>query len=152
MRIIRHDNFHHPPPRGTVGDNQGAAAFSALNTPECSYAGSSSRSALPSHTPLQVGNDQPAHMIGVLAVSWAPAVPPGSLPSVQGPGEPVRRLVSCGCDNMIKVCLPPESSVWISMSGTLTFDLPGFSSSADLDLQQPDGILGAGGFRLGQAH
>ena len=45
-----------------------------------------------------------AHALGVLAVSWAPAVPRGSLTSGKAPGPPVRRFVSGGCDNLVKVC------------------------------------------------
>jgi protein transport protein SEC13 len=44
-----------------------------------------------------------AHLMGATAVSWAPPTPPGSLVST-GSGTPlVRRLVSCGCDNLVKV-------------------------------------------------
>lgn len=44
-----------------------------------------------------------AHSIGVTAVSWAPAVPPGSLVSAAAPAGGVKRLVSSGCDNTVKV-------------------------------------------------
>ena len=44
-----------------------------------------------------------AHPIGCTAVSWSPAAPKGSLVSSQGPGQPVRRLVSSGCDSCVKV-------------------------------------------------
>ncbi len=43
------------------------------------------------------------HAIGVTAVSWAPAVPPGALVSAKTPGQFVKRLVTAGCDNVIKV-------------------------------------------------
>jgi len=44
-----------------------------------------------------------AHLMGCTAVSWAPPTPPGSLVSA-GAGAPlVRRLVSSGCDNLVKV-------------------------------------------------
>lgn len=43
------------------------------------------------------------HPIGVTAVSWSPAVPTGSLVSSKAPGPLVKRLVSCGCDNTIKI-------------------------------------------------
>lgn len=46
-----------------------------------------------------------AHTLGVLSVSWAPAVPRGSLTSGRAPGPPVRRFVSGGCDNLVKVLL-----------------------------------------------
>ena len=45
-----------------------------------------------------------AHAVGCTSVSWAPAAPPGAL--VTGAGAPsgaVKRLASCGCDNLIKV-------------------------------------------------
>ena len=43
------------------------------------------------------------HAIGVTAVSWAPAVPSGALVSSKAPGPFVKRLVTAGCDNAIKV-------------------------------------------------
>jgi len=44
-----------------------------------------------------------AHAIGVNAVSWSPAVSPGSLiTSTQAP-VPTKRLVSGGCDNLVKI-------------------------------------------------
>ena len=57
-----------------------------------------------------------AHALGVLGVSWASAVPRGSLTSGKAPGPPVRRFVSCGADNLVKAlhfllfayfCRPP---------------------------------------------
>jgi len=45
-----------------------------------------------------------AHSIGVNAVSWAPAVSPGSLINTSAPtAPPVKRIVSGGCDNLIKI-------------------------------------------------
>jgi protein transport protein SEC13 len=45
-----------------------------------------------------------AHGIGVNAVSWAPAVSPGSLINSTSPvAPPVKRIVSGGCDNLIKI-------------------------------------------------
>eukprot|EP00208_Stichococcus_sp_RCC1054_P002041 CAMPEP_0206143770 /NCGR_PEP_ID=MMETSP1473-20131121/21740_1 /ASSEMBLY_ACC=CAM_ASM_001109 /TAXON_ID=1461547 /ORGANISM="Stichococcus sp, Strain RCC1054" /LENGTH=300 /DNA_ID=CAMNT_0053539321 /DNA_START=217 /DNA_END=1119 /DNA_ORIENTATION=+ len=44
-----------------------------------------------------------AHPLGALGVSWAPAVPRGSLTSGKAPGPPVRRFVSGGADNLVKV-------------------------------------------------
>jgi protein transport protein SEC13 len=44
-----------------------------------------------------------AHPAGANAVSWAPAAPKGSLVSSKAPGQPVRRLASCGCDTAIKL-------------------------------------------------
>jgi len=60
----------------------------------------------------------PAHPVGVTAVSWAPAAAPGSLVGEIAP--PVQKLASAGCDNTIKVwkytggnwrldCFPPLS-------------------------------------------
>ncbi|KAK3286949.1 protein transport protein Sec13 [Cymbomonas tetramitiformis] len=43
-----------------------------------------------------------AHLVGCTAVSWAPASPPGSIVSSNATGL-VRRLVSAGCDNTVKV-------------------------------------------------
>jgi hypothetical protein len=43
------------------------------------------------------------HGIGATAVSWAPALQPGALISAKAPAAPVKRLVSCGCDNTIRV-------------------------------------------------
>jgi len=46
----------------------------------------------------------PAHQIGVNAVSWAPAVAPVSLISAAAPAAPApKRLVSGGCDNLVKI-------------------------------------------------
>lgn len=44
-----------------------------------------------------------AHPVGCTAVSWAPAAPKGSLVASKAPGQPVRRLASCGADNCVKV-------------------------------------------------
>lgn len=44
-----------------------------------------------------------AHTLGCTAVSWAPALPPGSLVSSQPPSGVVKRLVTSGCDNTAKV-------------------------------------------------
>ncbi len=45
-----------------------------------------------------------AHSLGCLAVSWAPAFQPGATvqPSA-APLQPTKTLVSCGCDNVLKV-------------------------------------------------
>jgi protein transport protein SEC13 len=55
-----------------------------------------------------------AHAIGVNAVSWAPAVSPGSLISSSAPtAPPVKRLVSGGCDNLIKIWRFSETeNIW----------------------------------------
>ncbi|KAI9800386.1 MAG: GTPase-activating protein S13 [Sarcosagium campestre] len=45
----------------------------------------------------------PAHGIGVNAVSWAPALSPGSLVSSAAPGAAVRRFVTGGSDNLVKI-------------------------------------------------
>jgi len=44
-----------------------------------------------------------AHAIGVNAVSWAPAVTPGSLLNSSSPTSYVKRFVTGGCDNLIKI-------------------------------------------------
>lgn len=43
------------------------------------------------------------HAVGVTAVSWSPAVPAGALVSAKAPGGLVKRLVTAGCDNTVKV-------------------------------------------------
>ena len=53
--------------------------------------------------PLLLLQIEGAHPIGCTAVSWSPAAPKGSLVSSQAPGQPVRRIVSSGCDNCVKV-------------------------------------------------
>mmetsp|Transcript_132 Transcript_132/g.478 ORF Transcript_132/g.478 Transcript_132/m.478 type:complete len:307 (+) Transcript_132:228-1148(+) len=68
----------------------------------------------------KIGADEPAHPIGVTSVSWAPAVPPGSLVSAQGPSEPVMRLVSCGCDNNVKIwTFNQQSGRWVQEGSSL---------------------------------
>jgi len=44
-----------------------------------------------------------AHSIGVNAISWAPAVSPGALISSSQSPQPVKRIVSGGCDNLVKI-------------------------------------------------
>jgi len=54
-----------------------------------------------------------AHSVGCMSVSWAPATPPGSLVvGAAAPQAPVRRLASCGCDNLVKLW------VWSEQTGT----------------------------------
>ncbi|KAK4634521.1 hypothetical protein CLAFUW4_01868 [Fulvia fulva] len=48
----------------------------------------------------------PAHGLGVNSVSWSPAILPGQLTSAQAPGQaptPVRRFVTGGSDNLVKI-------------------------------------------------
>ncbi|KAJ3385542.1 GTPase-activating protein S13 [Entophlyctis sp. JEL0112] len=53
-----------------------------------------------------------AHGIGVNAVSWAPSVIPGSLVTASSPQQPTsKRLVSGGCDNLVKIWRE-ENGVW----------------------------------------
>ncbi|KAL6750467.1 COP-II coat subunit [Haematococcus lacustris] len=52
------------------------------------------------------------HAIGATAVSWAPALAPGALLSPKAPPAPVKRLVSCGCDNTIRVWRCGEAGMW----------------------------------------
>nr|XP_045240668.1 protein SEC13 homolog isoform X2 [Macaca fascicularis]XP_045240669.1 protein SEC13 homolog isoform X2 [Macaca fascicularis]XP_045240670.1 protein SEC13 homolog isoform X2 [Macaca fascicularis] len=55
-----------------------------------------------------------AHTIGCNAVSWAPAVVPGSLidqPSGQKPNY-IKRFASGGCDNLIKLWKEEEDGQW----------------------------------------
>lgn len=53
-----------------------------------------------------------AHSLGANAVSWAPATLPGSLISVNGgnEGNLIKRLVSGGCDNLVKIWIHDKTS------------------------------------------
>lgn len=53
-----------------------------------------------------------AHVIGVTAVSWAPAVPAGSMVGSQPPSAPVKRLCTAGCDNTVKVWRANDMGGW----------------------------------------
>jgi protein transport protein SEC13 len=54
-----------------------------------------------------------AHAVGCTGVSWAPAAMPGSLVSGGGANADARRLVTCGCDNLVKVWRFDESqNIW----------------------------------------
>lgn len=54
-----------------------------------------------------------AHTIGCNAVSWGPAVQPGALLEGTGDKKVVKRFVSGGCDNLIKVwCYKEEDASW----------------------------------------
>lgn len=64
------------------------------------------------------------HAIGCNAVSWAPAVQPGSLiapqPTASLPGQPsaglqsVKRFASAGCDNLVKIWgFRDDTQAWI---------------------------------------
>jgi protein transport protein SEC13 len=44
-----------------------------------------------------------AHAIGCNAVSWAPAVRPGTLLAPSSPQAPTKRFASAGCDNVVKI-------------------------------------------------
>ena len=79
-----------------------------------------------------------AHSVGVNAVSWAPAMPAGSLISAKGATQPDRRLVSGGCDNAVKASCSPalpahahctsaclECSVCIWHRFTMSLRVPG---------------------------
>ncbi|CAG9462244.1 unnamed protein product [Pedinophyceae sp. YPF-701] len=61
-----------------------------------------------------------AHPMGATGISWAPATPAGSLISAAPPSAPVRRLVSCGCDNQVKVWTAGPSGAWEQDGGTLS--------------------------------
>ena len=43
------------------------------------------------------------HAVGCTAVSWAPAYAPGALISGKAPTTLVKRLVTAGCDNVLRV-------------------------------------------------
>lgn len=49
-----------------------------------------------------------SHAIGATAVSWAPSVAPGALVSGKAPESYVKRLVSSGCDNTVRVSQTPS--------------------------------------------
>ncbi|ESP04556.1 hypothetical protein LOTGIDRAFT_207505 [Lottia gigantea] len=53
-----------------------------------------------------------AHSIGCNAVSWAPAVTPNSLFDTGIRQQPVKRIVSGGCDNLVKIWREEEGQ-WI---------------------------------------
>lgn len=53
-----------------------------------------------------------AHSIGCNAVSWAPAVAPGALLDPTGRPQPVKRIVSGGCDNLVKIWRE-EDGQWV---------------------------------------
>ncbi|XP_013773949.1 protein SEC13 homolog [Limulus polyphemus] len=56
-----------------------------------------------------------AHTIGCNAVSWAPAIEPGSLVD-QAPGQKpklVKRFVTGGCDNLVKIWRCMEEDQWM---------------------------------------
>jgi len=57
----------------------------------------------------------PAHQIGVNAVSWAPSVAPASLVNATVSTSSPRRLVSAGCDNLVKI--------WIFNEGDSSWNL-----------------------------
>ncbi|XP_061195561.1 protein SEC13 homolog isoform X3 [Saccostrea echinata] len=44
-----------------------------------------------------------AHSIGCNAVSWAPPINPGDLLDPSGRHQPIKQLVSGGCDNLVKI-------------------------------------------------
>jgi protein transport protein SEC13 len=44
-----------------------------------------------------------AHPVGANSISWSPAAPKGSLVGSKAPGMPVKRIVSGGSDNTVKV-------------------------------------------------
>eukprot|EP00884_Botryococcus_braunii_P010690 jgi/Botrbrau1/19622/Bobra.0448s0002.1 len=66
-----------------------------------------------------------AHAAGALAVSWAPAAPPGSLISGKGVSQPEKRLASAGCDNLVKV--------WRYNDGRGTWEQEGASLTGHTD-------------------
>jgi len=63
-----------------------------------------------------------AHSLGCLAVSWAPAFHAGAMVQPSGaPLQPSRSLVSCGCDNSVKVWSFSEAhGKWAQQGGDLS--------------------------------
>jgi len=53
-----------------------------------------------------------AHTIGCNSVSWAPAVQPGALLDPSGQQKTVKRFVSGGCDNLVKIWKEEDGS-WV---------------------------------------
>ena len=51
-----------------------------------------------------------AHPVGANSISWAPAAPKGSLVASKAPGAPVKRLVSGGSDNTVKIWLYDDAA------------------------------------------
>lgn len=51
----------------------------------------------------QEGGGETTHAVGANSVSWAPSVSPGGLWNSKSDATPVRRLVTGGCDNLVKV-------------------------------------------------
>ena len=58
-----------------------------------------------------------AHAIGCTGVSWAPAATPGALVSAGGGASVVdaKRLVTCGCDNLVKIWRFDEEQTRLGM-------------------------------------
>lgn len=53
------------------------------------------------------------HQLGCNSVSWAPATAPGSLVSDDSSANTMKRIVSGGCDHLVKVWMyNPESKEW----------------------------------------
>ncbi|QDZ17784.1 putative protein transport protein Sec13 [Chloropicon primus] len=63
-----------------------------------------------------------AHSLGCLAVSWAPAFHAGAMVQpTNAPLQPSKSLVSCGCDNTIKVWSFSEAhGKWVPQGGDLS--------------------------------
>lgn len=62
-----------------------------------------------------------AHTIGCNAVSWCPSTPVNpAFDSKAQPGEPVRRLVSGGCDNLVKIWRD-DGDRWVNFINTVWF-------------------------------
>eukprot|EP01025_Chloroclados_australasicus_P059235 TRINITY_DN747_c0_g2_i1.p1 TRINITY_DN747_c0_g2~~TRINITY_DN747_c0_g2_i1.p1 ORF type:complete len:301 (-),score=32.42 TRINITY_DN747_c0_g2_i1:522-1424(-) len=56
-----------------------------------------------------------AHKVGVMAVSWSHAIAPGALVSSKESGQLVKRLVTCGCDNLVKIW-SEQGNQWVCES------------------------------------
>eukprot|EP01024_Parvocaulis_polyphysoides_P013748 TRINITY_DN1540_c0_g1_i2.p1 TRINITY_DN1540_c0_g1~~TRINITY_DN1540_c0_g1_i2.p1 ORF type:complete len:188 (+),score=27.14 TRINITY_DN1540_c0_g1_i2:117-680(+) len=59
--------------------------------------------------------DRRKNKVGAMGVSWAPAIAPGALVSAQEGGQFVKRLVTCGCDNLIKIW-SEQNGQWVCES------------------------------------
>ena len=78
-----------------------------------------------------------AHTLGATAVSWAPAEPKGSLVSGKPPGQPVKRFVSGGCDNAVKVWAPTVSDPHAVHRNSLGPNSPDATPSSSQPRPQP---------------
>eukprot|EP00188_Purpureofilum_apyrenoidigerum_P000652 Plantae.Rhodophyta-Purpureofilum_apyrenoidigerum.ctg12987.p1 GENE.Plantae.Rhodophyta-Purpureofilum_apyrenoidigerum.ctg12987~~Plantae.Rhodophyta-Purpureofilum_apyrenoidigerum.ctg12987.p1 ORF type:complete len:334 (+),score=36.48 Plantae.Rhodophyta-Purpureofilum_apyrenoidigerum.ctg12987:115-1116(+) len=62
----------------------------------------------------QEGGGETTHAVGANSVSWAPSVNAGGLWNTNIGDSPVRRLVTGGCDNLVKIWkLNQQTNIWV---------------------------------------